>query len=61
MLFALPHDQENLVKIYNMFRNCSLNEDLDAMVMSREYMPGGELKWLADLCFFIQKLFKMCL
>lgn len=39
MLVTLPHDQENLVKTYSTFLNCSLYEDLDAMVMIREYMP----------------------
>lgn len=36
MLLALPRDQENLVKIHSAFPYGSLNEDLDATVMSIE-------------------------
>jgi len=44
VLLTLPHDQENLVKTYGTFLNHSLSEDLDVIIMSREYMPGRELK-----------------
>lgn len=46
-----PHDQENLVKIYSTFQVVALNEDLDAVVMRREYMSWGDLKLLADVFY----------